>query len=79
VLLLLALSGSLLASILVGVAHGTGRALGVVSNMRPVESSCMDMLVLGKEFRWRFIDGLGLLFSAGILMALMIGLVLQLI
>lgn len=65
--LLLAFNQSLLVAILVGAAHATARALGVLHNRQRIEGACSDLAILGSQLRWRYADGLALLMAAGVL------------
>lgn len=69
--LLVALNHSLLlaicVSIAIGFAHGSARAFGVLSNLRYMNTSCGDILILGSRLRWQFMDGLTLLLASGAL------------
>src|SRR6266568_763728 len=51
----------LLASALVGAAHASGRAIGILTNIKHVETSCGHLLILSAQLRWKFVDGLTLL------------------
>ncbi len=53
----------------VGVAHGSTRALGVLNNLRHIETNCSHLLILGEQLRWLYRDGLALLLAAGALAA----------
>jgi hypothetical protein len=53
----------------VGIAHGSTRALGVLSNMRRMEANCSHLLILGEQLSWLYRDGLALLLAAGALAA----------
>lgn len=68
---LVALNHSLLPAVVVstavGFAHGIGRAAGVLSNRRYMSMNCGDLLIMGKQIRWQFMDGLVLLLAAGLL------------
>ena len=71
--LLIALNHNLLATLvmglIVGVAHGGARALGVLSNRRHMETNCSHLLILGAQMHWKCRDGLALLLAAGALAA----------
>lgn len=54
--------------VVIGMAHGTGRALGVLNNRKRMDIT-WHILILGAQLRWRFIDGLVLLLTAGFLSA----------
>ena len=58
------MSGSLPAAIVVGVAigiaHGSARALGVLANMRNMDTAYSHLLILGEQLRWLYRDGLAL-------------------
>ena len=51
----------------IGAAHGIGRAIGVIKNHICFTSGESDLLILGRVIRWRFFDGILLLFVAGVL------------
>jgi hypothetical protein len=42
-------------------------ALGVISNRRQMDASYSPILILTAQWRWRYIDGLALLFLMGII------------
>lgn len=48
----------------IGVAHGCGRAIGVLRNRRKLDILCTPIVIF-EFWRWQFIDGLLLLFSTG--------------
>ncbi len=50
--------------IAIGVAHGGGRAFGVLRNRKHLNGSCTDSIIL-TQWRWRLVDGLALLLVAG--------------
>jgi hypothetical protein len=68
--LFLALNQSILTNIamgaLIGMAHGGARALGILSTRRSLDVCALSLLT---QWRWRFADGLMLLFGAGCLTA----------
>lgn len=66
-LFLITLSQNLLVAILVGIAHGAARAIGILHNRKYCGINDQVMLVMGAQIRWRFIDGLALILFAGIL------------
>lgn len=51
----------------VGITHGGARALGVISNRRQMNARYSPMQILTAQWRWRYIDGLALLFLGGML------------
>ncbi len=61
--------------IAIGVAHGCGRAVGVLWNRKKVEGLCLSIMVLDL-WRWQFIDGMFLLLISASL-AIYIGLVVR--
>ena len=71
--LLLALNHSLLTAIAVGIAvgiaHAAARAIGVLSNLKYMDTNHGYILVLGAQLRWLYMDGLALLLAAGALTA----------
>ncbi len=57
----------------IGVAHGCGRAFGILRNRKKVEGLCMPIMV-GDLWRWQFVDGiLLLLISASLATFLSLG------
>ncbi len=76
--LLLALNQNLLIAagvgIAIGIAHGGARALGVVRNRTCIEATQAHLLILGEQWRWKYLDGLALLLAAGALAADMLSL-----
>lgn len=60
----------------VGVAHGGGRVLGVLSNRRhmDVDVNYAHLRILAAELHWLYIDGLALLLAAGALAAYILSL-----
>ncbi|MGH2532602.1 MAG: hypothetical protein ACRDJW_09875 [Thermomicrobiales bacterium] len=60
------LDQSLLTAGLVGGTHGTARALGVLHNLR-LDCNVADMTAWNAQWRWRLLDGVLLLVSAGAL------------
>ncbi len=73
--LLLALNRGLLTSVviglLIGAAHGSARAVGILSNRKQIESDMeyAHLKILGAQLRWSYIDGLALMLAAGALAA----------
>jgi hypothetical protein len=55
------------AGALVGLAHGLGRALGIVANVRTLDS-CSHIMMMGATIRWRLIDGFLSLLTAGVML-----------
>lgn len=76
--LLVALNHNMLTAvtigIAIGVAHGGARALGVLNNIKHMNTNCGDILILGAQLRWQFMDGLTLLLAAGALAAYVLSL-----
>lgn len=60
--------------IAIGAAHGTARALGVLSNRKRMDTHCAPILILGTQWRWQFVDGLTLLLAASALAAYVLSL-----
>ncbi len=71
--LLIALNHNLLTALvigmIVGVAHGGARALGILSNRRQMDMNYSHLMILGAQLRWKYRDGLALLLVAGVLAA----------
>jgi hypothetical protein len=76
--LLLVLNQNLLtavgAGIAIGIAHGGARALGVLHNRKCMQVAQAHLLILGEQWRWKYLDGLALLLAAGALAASMLSL-----
>jgi hypothetical protein len=49
-----------------GAAHGAARAYGLRSNIRS-DRGRTDFALVADQLRWRLVDGLALLFAAGII------------
>jgi len=60
---------ALVIGMIVGVAHGGARALGVLSNRRQMDMNYSHLMILGAQLRWKYRDGLALLLVAGALAA----------
>ena len=60
--------------VIIGVAQGGAWALGVVSNRKQMNASYEPMMILTAQWRWRYMDGLVLLFTAGALAASLLSL-----
>ena len=75
---LVALNRSLFASvtiaIAIGMAHGSARALGILSNTRHMDIGCGHLLIMAAQLRWQYIDGLALLMAVGGLTAYIVSL-----
>lgn len=71
VLLLLAGTGTAeagaAAGVMVGLAHGTGRAVGVLRNIWRTNPSTAVWDAILAQAHWRIIDGVALLFAAAVL------------
>lgn len=55
--------------VMTGMVHGAARALGVVHNRKHMNASHDPLLILTAQWRWRYMDGLVLLLTAGTLAA----------
>ncbi len=60
---------AIMTSTAIGLAHGIGRALGILRNHRQQGDECAPLLILGTQWRWRMLDGLALLLLAGVFAA----------
>jgi hypothetical protein len=56
----------LVCGLLAGAAHGVARAYGLRSNVRS-DRGRTDFALVADQLRWRLVDGLALLFAAGII------------
>lgn len=74
--LLLGLNQNLLAAIGIGAAvgftHGGARAFGIISNRTCVKDLNAHLSVLGRQWYWKYVDGLTLLMATGGLTALLL-------
>jgi hypothetical protein len=78
---LLAFNHNLLLIVLTGMvagsAHGGARALGILNNVKAMQSDAelSDLRILGMQLRWQFWDGLALLLAAGALSIYLLALI----
>lgn len=68
------LFASIIIAIAIGIAHGSARAVGILSNRRHMDTGCGHLLIMAAQLRWQYIDGLALLLATGGLAAYVISL-----